>query len=86
MSHPKKISFLSFGALHPTSGLTNSAPDALRQTVELAVAAEEVGIDGASYASITSRPTFRPKHSVPLEPDHFSLSGVVDGKGLCRWL
>ena len=47
MSHPKKIGFLSFGAWHPTRGMTNSAGDALRQTVELAVAAEELGIDGA---------------------------------------
>ena len=47
MGHPKKIGFLSFGAWHPGGGLTHSAGDALRQTVELAVAAEEVGIDGA---------------------------------------
>src|SRR5207302_5774884 len=47
MSHPKKIGFLSFGAWHPTGGMTNSAGEALRQTVELAVAAEELGIDGA---------------------------------------
>jgi alkanesulfonate monooxygenase SsuD/methylene tetrahydromethanopterin reductase-like flavin-dependent oxidoreductase (luciferase family) len=45
--HPKRIGFLSFGAWHPAGGLTNSAADALRQTVELAVAAEEIGIDGA---------------------------------------
>ena len=47
MSLPKKIGFLSFGAWHPAGGLTNSAGDALLQTVELAVAAEEIGIDGA---------------------------------------
>ena len=47
MAHPKKIGFLSFGAWHPGGGLTHTAGDALRQTVELAVAAEEVGIDGA---------------------------------------
>jgi len=47
MSHPKKIGFLSFGAWHPAGGLTNDAGEALRQTVELAVAAEEIGIDGA---------------------------------------
>ena len=47
MSHPKRIGFLSFGAWHPSGGMTNSADDALRQTVELAVAAEEIGIDGA---------------------------------------
>ncbi len=43
----KKIGFLSFGAWHPGGGLTHTAGDALRQTVELAVAAEEIGIDGA---------------------------------------
>jgi alkanesulfonate monooxygenase SsuD/methylene tetrahydromethanopterin reductase-like flavin-dependent oxidoreductase (luciferase family) len=47
MSQRKKIGFLSFGAWHPAGGMTNSAADALRQTVELAVAAEETGIDGA---------------------------------------
>ena len=43
----KRIGFLSFGAWHPGGGMTRSAADALRQTVELAVAAEEIGIDGA---------------------------------------
>jgi alkanesulfonate monooxygenase SsuD/methylene tetrahydromethanopterin reductase-like flavin-dependent oxidoreductase (luciferase family) len=47
MDHPKKIGFLSFGAWHPAGGLTHTGGDALRQTVELAVAAEEIGIDGA---------------------------------------
>jgi alkanesulfonate monooxygenase SsuD/methylene tetrahydromethanopterin reductase-like flavin-dependent oxidoreductase (luciferase family) len=47
MAHPKRIGFLSFGAWHPGGGMTRSAADALRQTVELAVAAEEIGIDGA---------------------------------------
>ena len=47
MTVPKKIGFLSFGAWHPGGGLTHTAGDALRQTVELAVAAEEIGIDGA---------------------------------------
>ena len=47
MTHPKRIGFLSFGAWHPAGGATNSAADALRQTVELAIAAEEIGIDGA---------------------------------------
>lgn len=47
MAHPKKIGFLSFGAWHPGGGMTRTAGDALIQTVELAVAAEEIGIDGA---------------------------------------
>jgi len=45
--HPKRIGFLSFGAWHPAAGMTNSAADAVQQTLELAVAAEEIGIDGA---------------------------------------
>ena len=47
MSHPKRIGFLSFGHWHPSGGMTNSAAEALHQTVELAVAAERIGIDGA---------------------------------------
>jgi alkanesulfonate monooxygenase SsuD/methylene tetrahydromethanopterin reductase-like flavin-dependent oxidoreductase (luciferase family) len=48
MNHaPKKLGFLSFGAWHPGGGMTHTGSDALRQTVELAVAAEEIGIDGA---------------------------------------
>jgi len=44
----KKIGFLSFGhwAPSPHSG-TRSAADALRQSIDLAVAAEELGADGA---------------------------------------
>src|SRR5436190_6864032 len=47
MMRPKKIGFLSFGAWHPHGGMTNTGGDALRQTVELALAAEQIGIDGA---------------------------------------
>ena len=47
MTSPKRIGFLSFGAWHPGGGLTHTGGDALRQTVELAIAAEEIGIDGA---------------------------------------
>src|SRR5881398_2486317 len=47
MTSPKRIGFLSFGAWHPGGGLTHTGGDALRQTVELAVAAEEICIDGA---------------------------------------
>jgi alkanesulfonate monooxygenase SsuD/methylene tetrahydromethanopterin reductase-like flavin-dependent oxidoreductase (luciferase family) len=46
-AHPKRLGFLSFGAWHPQAGVTNSAADAVQQTIELAVAAEEVGLDGA---------------------------------------
>lgn len=46
----KRIGFLSFGHWHPSpmSG-TRSGRDALVQSIELAVAAEELGIDGAYY-------------------------------------
>src|SRR2546425_6660675 len=47
MTSPKRIGFLSFGAWHPGGGLTHTGGDALRQTVELAIAAEEIGVDGA---------------------------------------
>jgi alkanesulfonate monooxygenase SsuD/methylene tetrahydromethanopterin reductase-like flavin-dependent oxidoreductase (luciferase family) len=47
MAHPKRIGFLSFGHWHPGGGLTHTAADALRQTIELAEAAEELGVDGA---------------------------------------
>jgi alkanesulfonate monooxygenase SsuD/methylene tetrahydromethanopterin reductase-like flavin-dependent oxidoreductase (luciferase family) len=47
MTHPKRIGFLSFGHWHPGGGMTHTAADALRQTIELAEAAEAIGIDGA---------------------------------------
>ena len=44
----KKIGFLSFGHWSPAHGSgTRSASDALLQSIELAVAAEELGADGA---------------------------------------
>ncbi len=44
----KKIGFLSFGHWSPAQGSgTRSAADALLQSIELAVAAEELGADGA---------------------------------------
>ena len=44
----KRIGFLSFGHWQPIPGSqARTAQDALLQTVELAVAAEEIGIDGA---------------------------------------
>ncbi len=46
----KKIGFLSFGHWQPVPGSrTRTASDALLQSVELAVAAEELGIDGAFF-------------------------------------
>jgi alkanesulfonate monooxygenase SsuD/methylene tetrahydromethanopterin reductase-like flavin-dependent oxidoreductase (luciferase family) len=44
----KRIGFLSFGHWQPVPGSqARTARDALQQTVELAVVAEEIGIDGA---------------------------------------
>ncbi|MCA0996622.1 LLM class flavin-dependent oxidoreductase [Alloyangia pacifica] len=46
----KKIGFLSFGHWSPQRGsATRTASDALLQAIELAVAAEELGLDGAYY-------------------------------------
>jgi alkanesulfonate monooxygenase SsuD/methylene tetrahydromethanopterin reductase-like flavin-dependent oxidoreductase (luciferase family) len=46
----KKIGFLSFGHWSPAQGsVTRSASDALLQSIELAVAAEELGADGAFF-------------------------------------
>src|ERR1700723_1137600 len=46
----KKIGFLSFGHWTPSSqSQTRSAADTLLQSIELAVAAEELGADGAYY-------------------------------------
>ncbi|MCW2742263.1 MAG: Flavin-dependent oxidoreductase, F420-dependent methylene-tetrahydromethanopterin reductase [Blastococcus sp.] len=46
--HGKRIGFLSFGHWQPIPGsLVRTGRDALVQSVELAVAAEELGIDGA---------------------------------------
>ncbi|GAA1758098.1 LLM class flavin-dependent oxidoreductase [Agromyces humatus] len=46
----KRIGFLSFGHWHPSpESATRTGADALVQSIELAVAAEELGIDGAFY-------------------------------------
>jgi alkanesulfonate monooxygenase SsuD/methylene tetrahydromethanopterin reductase-like flavin-dependent oxidoreductase (luciferase family) len=46
----KKIGFLSFGHWSPSSGSqTRTAADVLLQSIDLAVAAEELGADGAFY-------------------------------------
>ena len=46
----KKIGFLSFGHWTPSPhSQTRSAGDALKQSIELAVAAEELGADGAYF-------------------------------------
>src|SRR3569833_4469675 len=46
----KKIGFLSFGHWEPSSrAQTRSAADTLLQSIDLAVAAEELGLDGAYF-------------------------------------
>src|SRR5256714_11357298 len=46
----KKVGFLSFGHWTPSSqSQTRSAADALLQSIDLAVAAEELGADGAYF-------------------------------------
>src|ERR1700712_293324 len=46
----KSIGFLSFGHWSPTSqSQTRSAADVLMQSIDLAVAAEELGADGAYF-------------------------------------
>ena len=48
--HPKCIGFLSFGHWHPhESSQTNTGGDSLKQSIELAEVAEEIGIDGAFF-------------------------------------
>jgi alkanesulfonate monooxygenase SsuD/methylene tetrahydromethanopterin reductase-like flavin-dependent oxidoreductase (luciferase family) len=50
VSVKKKIGFLSFGHWQPAPGSqTRTAQDALLQSIDLAVAAEELGIDGAFF-------------------------------------
>ena len=46
----KKIGFLNFGHWNPSPrSQVRSASDTLLQSIELAVAAEEIGIDGAYF-------------------------------------
>ena len=52
----KKIGFLSFGHWTPSPrSSTQSAADALLQSIDLAVEAERLGMDGATSVFITSR-------------------------------
>jgi hypothetical protein len=51
----KKIGFLSFGHWTDSYGSqVRSASDSLLQSIELAVAAEELGADGACFACTIS--------------------------------
>ena len=83
MTSSKRIGFLSFGAWHPAGGLTHTGGDALRQTVELAVAAEEIGIDGAfvrvhHFARQLSSP-FPLLAAIGVKTDRIEIgTGVID--------
>src|ERR1700682_3249673 len=68
----KKIGFLSFGHWTPSSqSQTRSAADALLQSIDLAVAAEELGADGAY---------FRVHHFARQLSSPFPLLAAVDAK------
>src|SRR6201998_248828 len=61
----KKIGFLSFGHWTPSpQSQTRSAADTLLQSIDLAVAAEELGADGA-YFRVHPSPPQRPSPSPP---------------------
>jgi alkanesulfonate monooxygenase SsuD/methylene tetrahydromethanopterin reductase-like flavin-dependent oxidoreductase (luciferase family) len=56
----KKIGFLSFGHWSPSShSLARSASDVLLQSIDLAVAAEQLGADGAFFRVHISRASLR---------------------------
>jgi hypothetical protein len=58
----KKIGFLSFGHWTPSpQSQTRSAADALLQSIDLAVAAEELGADGAYFRVRTISPASSPR-------------------------
>lgn len=65
----KRIGFLSFGHYQDVSGsLVLTARDALQQSIELAVAAEEIGVDGAY---------FRVHHFAPQLASPFPLLAAI---------
>ncbi|HEY5222132.1 MAG TPA: LLM class flavin-dependent oxidoreductase [Microbacteriaceae bacterium] len=68
----KRIGFLSFGHWQSVPGSrTLTASDALRQSIELAVAAEEVGADGAY---------FRVHHFAPQLASPFALLAAIGAR------
>ena len=71
----KKIGFLSFGhwGKHP-SYQTRSASDTLLQSIDLAVAAEEIGLDGAY---------FRVHHFAAQLGSPFPLLAAIGAKTRC---
>ena len=80
----KRIGFLSFGHWSPSPhSRTRSASDALLQSIELAVAAEELGVDGAyfrvhHFASQLSSP-FPLLAAIGARTDRIEIgTGVID--------
>src|SRR6266702_1221129 len=74
----KKIGFLSFGHWTPSSqSQTRSAADTLLQSIELAVAAEELGADGAY---------FRVHHFARQLASPFPLLAAVGAKTSRVWM
>src|SRR6202044_809207 len=68
----KKIGFLSFGHWTPSpQSQVRSGSDALLQSIDLAVAAEELGLDGAH---------FRGHHFAPQLGSPFPLLAAVGAK------
>ena len=49
VSHMKKIGFLSFGFWQPNNSLVTTAQQSYQESVELAVEAEKLGVDGAWF-------------------------------------
>jgi hypothetical protein len=76
----KKIGFLSFGHWTPSSqSQTRSAVDTLLLSIELAVAAKQLGADGVISASIISRASL-PRPSLCLRPSARSRSAVAQAE------
>ncbi len=68
----KKIGFLSFGHYQEVPGsVVRTAGDSLRQSIDLAVAAEELGADGAF---------FRVHHFAPQLASPFPLLAAIGAR------
>ena len=80
----KKIGFLSFGHWTPSpQSATRSAADTLLQSIDLAVAAEEVGADGASsrvhHFARQLSPPFPPPAAIGAQTKKIEIgTGVID--------
>jgi alkanesulfonate monooxygenase SsuD/methylene tetrahydromethanopterin reductase-like flavin-dependent oxidoreductase (luciferase family) len=76
----KRIGFLSVGHYQDVPGsLVHTAADSLLQTVELAVAAEEVGVDGAYVRVHHFAPQFASPYPLLARTSRIELgTGVID--------